>query len=387
MLRLSTLLGITAEELTGSHWDTAPLLSPGGGNRVLERFDADALKAVLSQSGIPSHMVVVKGFLGPVDVTNQEGELDTALATRRVYEEDHGLVLNGAHSYIDAVQLMAGELEQDQGCLVRSNVYRTVAGTFAYPLHWDTHGLVVIQLAGAKKWDLFAPVYDRPLQGQTMGVVVAPEIDMANPTQTVELHAGDVLYLPRGWGHRVITTGDESVHMTFGFHPKSELDLLDIAMRQVREELAGDHRFRAYVQPSETGLAAEAARRLVVAMEDARSADLAGSRRISADVDHSLYTLDCRHFYVIPQPSLGTARIELGTVAQDHTEHVTVSLLAGVVMGLFNQSSGWSADDLAKKLSLDMKLIGELLLELVQKDLVLAPTQENSHDDTELVRS
>ena len=86
MLRLSTLLGITAEELTGSHWDTAPLLSPGGGNRVLERFDADALKAVLSQSGIPSHMVVVKGFLGPVDVTNQEGELDTALATRRVYE-------------------------------------------------------------------------------------------------------------------------------------------------------------------------------------------------------------------------------------------------------------------------------------------------------------
>jgi hypothetical protein len=91
-------------------------------------------------------------------------------------------------------------------------------------------------------------------------------------------------------------------------------------------------------------------------------------------------------FFIVPEPALGTARVSLGTVAQDHPEHVTVSLLAGVMMGMFNQQSGWSVGALAKKMSLDVKLIDELLLELVQKDLVLAPTLENPDDNAKLVR-
>lgn len=386
MLRLSTLLGITPQILTDSYWDKAPLMNAGGGQMAVGRFDAAALKAAVQQSVIPAARVVVKGFLGPIDVTDTEGGFNAELATKRVYAEDHALVLNGAHEYLDAVGELAQELERDQGCLVRSNVYRTVAGTFAYPLHWDTHGLVVIQISGAKKWDLFAPVHERPIRGQTMGEVVAPEIDMASPTQTVELRTGDVLYLPRGWGHRVVTTGEESVHMTFGFHPKSEHDLLDIAMRQVREELAGDSRFRAYAKETDSDLASLAARRLVAVMNDVRAAEHAGAHRITTAVDHCVFTVRPRHFYVISQPTLGQARIELGTVSQDHPEHVTVSLLAGVMMGMFNQQSGWSVGALAKKMSLDVKLIDELLLELVQKDLVLAPTLENPDDNAKLVR-
>jgi ribosomal protein L16 Arg81 hydroxylase len=379
------MLGISPETLAGSYWDQAPMMTSGGGQAVVERFDAAALKAAVRQPGIPASRVVVKGFLGPVDVVREDGVLDSEGVFQRVYEQDHALVLNGAHEYLESVANMAREFERDQGCLVRSNVYRTVAGTFAYPLHWDTHGLVVIQLSGSKKWDLYAPVYERPVRGQIMGQVVSPEVDMSSPTQTVELQAGDVLYLPRGWGHRVITTGEESVHITFGFHPKTEHDLLDIAMRQVHAELAADSRFRAYAQ-GESKLAEEAGRRLVAAMETARSDCESASRRIMTGVDRSVYTLQAPHFFVVPEPALGTARIGLGTVAQDHHEHVTVSLLAGVVMGVFNQSSGWSADALAKKMSLDVKLIDELLLELVQKDLVLAPTQENPNDNAKLVR-
>jgi hypothetical protein len=385
VLRLSTLLGITPETLAASVWDQAPLMTPGGGRLVVERFDATALKHALLQPGIPAARVVVKGFLGPVDVTGTGGLIDVELASQRVYAEGHALVLNGAHEYLEAVAGMAHEFERDQGCLVRSNVYRTVTGTFAYPLHWDTHGLVVVQLSGAKKWDLFAPVHARPIRGQTMGQVVAPEVDMASPTQTVELQAGDVLYLPRGWGHRVITTGEESVHITFGFHPMTEHDLLDIAMRQVRAEMASDPRFRAYAE-GDSDLASEAGLRLVAAMETARSAHHAASRRIMAEVDRSLYTVHPPLFFIVPEPALGTARVGLGTVAQDHPEHVTVSLLAGVLMGFFNQSSSWSVEALANKMSLDVKLIEELLLELVQKDLVLAPTLENPNDNAKLVR-
>jgi ribosomal protein L16 Arg81 hydroxylase len=385
MLTLSELLGIEPDTLEAEVWDQKPLVAPSRGAPVLQRFDAASFQTHLGREDLPADRVVVKGFVGPVDVARADGTVDPVVATERVYRQDHALIFNGAQAFVPSIAQMALELEADRGCLVQSNVYRTVAGTFAYPLHWDTHGLVVVQLAGAKKWDLYAPVHTRPIPGQIMGEVGAPDIDMARPTQTVALKAGDVMYLPRGWGHRVVTTGEESVHITFGFHALSEHELLDIALRQVKASLASDPHFRAYPSQGTEDLAAEAGRRLTEAMEDARRAHSQGSIRLSKPMDHARFTLQQRHFFAIPEPVRGRVRIERRTALDGQPMHELVSPEAARVLDHFNRSPSWSAEELAQRMDIEMKLVDELLLELVQKDLILAPTTEKPHDHPELV--
>ena len=270
MLSLSSLLNVDPLVLRQRIWDKIPCFAQGGGQAVLHRFNAGALKSAVETGDLPSSQVVVKGFMGPIDVSSGTDTVDGALAVQRVWAEEHALIINGAHSVVGEVGDMAAELMDTAGCTVRANAYRTVLGTFAYPTHWDTHGSVAIQLSGAKRWELFPPVFQHPVEGQTMGTVDAPEIDMNRPAMVVELRAGDVLYVPRGWGHRVVTIDDESVHITFGFYPETELDGLDRAMALIKEKLSLDPEFRAELGSGEGDLEARAAELLATVFEELR---------------------------------------------------------------------------------------------------------------------
>ena len=270
MLSLSSLLNVDPILLRERIWDQTPRFTQGQGGPVCNRFNADDLKAAVSEGQLPSSRVVVKGFMGPVDVTGDADFIDGDLAVQRVWNDGHALIVKGAHGIIHAVGKMAAELSESAGCVVRANAYRTVRGTFAYPTHWDTHGLVAVQLSGAKRWELFAPVFQRPIEGQTMGTVEAPEIDTSQPTMVVEMRAGDVLYVPRGWGHRVVTVDDESVHLTFGFYPETEFDCLERAMAIVKEKLALELNFRAELGTGEGNLEAEAAAMLSSVLTELR---------------------------------------------------------------------------------------------------------------------
>jgi hypothetical protein len=386
MLTLPNLLGIDAHTLNERVWDQRPHLNRAGGGPVRSRFGAQNVRDGIEARPIPVERVMVRSFMGREDVASAEGtNIDPERTVRRVYTEDHALLISAAHTVFDEVAQMARELENDRRCLVRSNIFRSVLGTFAFPLHWDSHSLVAIQLEGSKRWNLFAPVHHRPLMGHNLGAVDAPELDIASPTMVVELHPGDVLYVPRGWGHQVCTTGDVSVHITFGFHKPTQHDLVTLAVQNVLAELEGDVESRCFVTETDADLEKLVQTKLSAALRTARAFYTDAEQRLSAMASAGEYTLNQRHFFVVREPVFGRARVGLGMMRQDEATNVYLSLGAAALLDEFNRCPGWTAGDLAEKSERDLKLVERDLLEMVQKGLLRAPVPEVSHARAELV--
>jgi hypothetical protein len=113
------------------------------------------------------------------------------------------------------------EEQLDHG--VKTNAYITAGQTAGFPPHYDTHDILVLQIAGEKRWRIFEPTIKLPVVSQPC----EPKIFSPGPLLTeIELHAGDLLYLPRGYGHAATTPKSHSAHVTVGIHVYTWADVL-----------------------------------------------------------------------------------------------------------------------------------------------------------------
>lgn len=245
--------------------------------------------------------LLLKGFLGPVAPTSNEQ------ARSLLLEHKHSLVINGAHALDERVAAICRELEDDPCLLVRSNIYWTWPGTWAYPLHWDTHDLVAHQIHGQKRWTLYEPVHEAPIRGQTLrSLGCAPPAEVR---EVVTMEPGSRLFVERGVGHEVLTVGDEpSVHITFGFHRPTRRDLLKLAMEEALLAAEADVAWRSTELcdlPDATSILAEALERQ---MEHYR-------------------TLERPH-HIVRDPLRGTMEVREGHPNQDSTPRETRPLTA-----------------------------------------------------------
>lgn len=79
---------------------------------------------------------------------------------------------------------------------------------------------------------LFEPTVERPV----VGWPESPRYDgPAEPERTLQLSAGDCLYLPRGVPHRAESLNSTSLHLTIGIRSPTWLDLLDRTLKRARE--------------------------------------------------------------------------------------------------------------------------------------------------------
>ncbi|MGP3979444.1 JmjC domain-containing protein [Streptomyces sp. 8N114] len=98
---------------------------------------------------------------------------------------------------------------------VQVNVYLTTNEASGFPLHWDDHDVVIVQLAGEKEWEVRntsrpAPMY-RDADPNT-----TPSEDMV---WEGVMKPGDVMHIPRGFWHQATRNGSGSgysLHATFG---------------------------------------------------------------------------------------------------------------------------------------------------------------------------
>jgi bifunctional lysine-specific demethylase and histidyl-hydroxylase MINA len=80
------------------------------------------------------------------------------------------------------------------------------------PVHYDDHDLLVVQLRGLKRWY----VSSRPSElNNTWKSPLGADL---GPHQTLDLHPGDLLYLPRGTCHSV-DADNGSLYLAIGFTP------------------------------------------------------------------------------------------------------------------------------------------------------------------------
>jgi len=91
-------------------------------------------------------------------------------------------------------------------------------------VHHDTHDTLTVQIEGSKTWRIYEPLVELPLESQQLhrGTEVPP----LTLHSEVRLDAGETLYLPRGYAHEAVATGERALHVTFALAPLRAIDLL-----------------------------------------------------------------------------------------------------------------------------------------------------------------
>jgi bifunctional lysine-specific demethylase and histidyl-hydroxylase NO66 len=142
--------------------------------------------------------------------------VDDLVDVRSVHEaftEGATLVLQGLHRSWPAVTALCRQLELTLTHPTQANAYLTPPVAQGLDLHADPHDVFAVQTHGSKRW------------------VVEPP-DGAEPWD-LELHPGDVLYLPAGTRHAAQTIDQPSLHLTIGVRTVRWRDLVRRAVDEV----------------------------------------------------------------------------------------------------------------------------------------------------------
>lgn len=227
------------------HWDKRPLVVPGVAGRFARLFGSRDLPSLLriQRPKPPEGMLVIKGsehYARRWTEADGKPKLDQVHAAWR---EGYTLVVNKLDELWQPVADFAAGLEEALHHSVAINLYFTPPRSQGFVPHYDVMDVFILQIEGAKAWEVREPVLEAPLEDEQRAV---PTDALPPVAVQAELEAGDVLYIPRGFVHSARTSAAASLHLTVGVHPVTWIDLLAAAARCARS----DKRFRKSLPPA-----------------------------------------------------------------------------------------------------------------------------------------
>lgn len=139
--------------------------------------------------------------------------------------------------HFPAVQEAADRVRAFTGRSVSVTAFLSPPCSTATKVHYDKSDVFAVQLLGEKQWDIFRPVDDLPSHRTPY---VSFDVASLEPFDTHLLGERSVLYLPRGWIHRVVNRSDHlSLHLSFVVFADSWTslfgNLMDAAYAKLRD--------------------------------------------------------------------------------------------------------------------------------------------------------
>ncbi len=229
---------LSVDLFLASYWEAKPIHISGNGSRNFDDLVAPRdLDQFLSRSDIryPS----VRLVQGGVELTRDEytrefrlgGHLsDDLIVNDRLfsaYNAGATIVVQQLQQSLPGFGVVTNAFEEAFGCNVHASAFITPPRSQGFTAHYDTHSFLAFQLSGSKNWNLYDTTALPPIREDRETELPWSQVA---PTQQIELHAGDLLYVPRGTFHDAETSDDPSIHMTIGFFPPTWLDVTRAAI-------------------------------------------------------------------------------------------------------------------------------------------------------------
>ncbi len=226
-------------------WSRRPLLSRAADLPAdfSDLFDPEAVDELVSRRGLrtPFLRMAKDGSVVPSGRYTGPGGTGAEIADQVVDDRVLALVGDGSTLVLQALHRtwpplveFAAHFSSELGHPVQVNAYITPPQNQGFSAHYDTHDVVVLQVAGRKQWRIHRPVLDDPMPDQPWDQRRAAVAARAQEPPELDevLQPGDALYLPRGYIHAATALGETSIHLTIGVHPITRQDV-------VRHLLAG----------------------------------------------------------------------------------------------------------------------------------------------------
>ena len=105
---------------------------------------------------------------------------------------------------------LARSVQQWSGIRTEVNMYRTPPNAQGFRAHYDFEDVFIVQVHGIKRWRVWTPdamvgQHVLPIKDPRTEVLRAKDLVPSTEPRAVELRAGDVLYIPRGFPHMAET--------------------------------------------------------------------------------------------------------------------------------------------------------------------------------------
>ena len=227
LLDVDALLSPTAVgDFISDYWERRPLLIRRGDARYYGGLlDRAQLQRLFHYTCVDRRDArVVKNGMVDEDrsIFCADGLVNPA-ALMSAYADGFTVVLNNVQRRHDAIARLCRAVETRFRQPVGANAYLTPPRSSGLAPHFDDHDVFVLQLEGEKSWSIYATAIELPLRGQHFPVDRA---QLGSPIEVSELHAGDLLYLPRGFVHEAAATRASSLHLTLGISCYRWVDVL-----------------------------------------------------------------------------------------------------------------------------------------------------------------
>lgn len=241
-LGLDTLLDpVSVDDFLGDYWQKRPLTPCRvGTNRFTDLVSVDHVETLatigLSLTNGTSSVLAARCLDGEAEYWDLPRGVAPSVAVHSLlhaFDAGYAIVVNGVDRFWAPINALARHIESVVQHPVGANLYYSPASVQAFPAHFDKHDVLVAQVAGRKSWQLFPPQPD----------AMRPDPDpwqvhpLDQPTATAVLDPGRVLYLPRGWTHRVRSHQAPSLHITFTIRT---LRWADLVQRAAEHAIAND---------------------------------------------------------------------------------------------------------------------------------------------------
>jgi ribosomal protein L16 Arg81 hydroxylase len=238
-LSLDDLLSpLPAGEFIKDYWGQKFLHMPGEPGRFSSLFPWPILNQMLETHRFvpPRLRLVHEGKSVPSDLFMKSGHLRAPEMTG-LLRDGATLIIDGVDEVYAPLKALSQHLSRKLQARINVNMYAGWRTTHGFDVHWDTHDVFILQVAGKKLWKVYQPTEKFPVKTSVELGKTPPD---APPIWDRLLNDGEVLYLPRGWWHVAIPCDEPTLHLTVGIHKPTGLDVV----RWVNEDLQNDERLR-----------------------------------------------------------------------------------------------------------------------------------------------
>ena len=231
-----TLTPVPVDHFLGQIWGQTFAHLPGPRGRFQELLPWSAVNEMLQRHRLepPRLRLVRKGEFAPKNsYLRYEGKNVPFVIPEGLSQQlrdGYTLIIDAVDDMADGVMRLAEDFERVLREAVQVNLYAGWREQQGFHRHCDTHDVIVLQVYGKKYWRVYEGGRPHPLKDDIEPNTNKPEKVVWEGT----LEDGDVLYIPRGWWHEASGVGDVTLHLTFGIHQRTGVNLMHWMADQLR---------------------------------------------------------------------------------------------------------------------------------------------------------